>query len=279
MSKVWFVTGSSRGLGRAIAEAALEAGDSVVATARKPEQLDELRAKYGERVLPVALDVTDNDAVAAAVAAGLKAFGRYDVVVNNAGYGDVASVEDITLDDFKAQIDTNFYGVVHVTKAVLPILREQGSGHIFQVSSLGGRLGTVGLSAYQSAKWAIGGFSTVLAQEVAPLGIKITALEPGGMRTDWAGSSMSIPPISQPYEQTVGALAQMLRNATGAETSDPAKVAQVVISLASRDDAPVRLLLGADAVQMAADVAKAQSESDAKWRETSLSTWAGSSVA
>lgn len=274
MSKVWFVTGSSRGLGRAIAEAALEAGDSVVATARKPEQLDDLRARYGERVLPVTLDVTDKDAVAAAVETGLKAFGRYDVVVNNAGYGDVAAVEDVTLDDFTAQIDTNFFGVVYVTKAVLPILRNQGSGHIFQVSSLGGRLGSVGLSAYQSAKWAIGGFSTVLAQEVAPLGIKVTALEPGGMRTDWAGSSMSIPPISEPYEQTVGAFAHMLRTATGMETSDPVKVAQVVVTVANRDDAPVRLLLGADAVQMAADAAKALAESDAKWRETSLSTTA-----
>lgn len=278
MSKVWFVTGSSRGLGRVIAEAALEAGDSVVATARKPEQLDDLRARYGERVLPVALDVADNKAVVAAVERGLKAFGRYDVVVNNAGYGNLASIEDVTIDDFAAQIDTNFFGVVYVTKAVLPILRNQGSGHIFQVSSLGGRLGSVGLSAYQSAKWAIGGFSTVLAQEVAPLGIKVTVLEPGGMRTDWAGSSMAIPPISEPYEQTVGAFAQMLRTASGVETSDPAKVAQVVVTLANRDDAPVRLLLGADAVQMGADAAKALTESDEKWRETSLSTWAGSAA-
>ena len=272
MSKVWFVTGSSRGLGRAIAEAALDAGDNVVATARKPEQFDDLLARYGERIHPVALDVTDNDAVVAAVATGLKVFGRYDVVVNNAGYGNLAAVEDITLEDFAAQIDTNFYGVVYVTKAVLPILRNQGSGHIFQVSSVGGRVGSVGLSAYQSAKWAVGGFSTVLAQEVAPLGIKVTALEPGGMRTDWAGSSMTIPPISERYQQTVGKFAQMLRGASGGESSDPAKVARAILTLANRDDAPVRILLGADAVQYAADAANALAESDADWLELSLST-------
>ncbi|MFJ7948925.1 SDR family NAD(P)-dependent oxidoreductase [Streptomyces sp. NPDC096354] len=279
MSKVWFVTGSSRGLGRAIVTAALEAGDRVVATARKPAQLDDLADLYGDRILPLALDVTDDDAVQRAVQEGLKTFGRYDVVVNNAGYGDLASVEDVTANDFRAQIDTNFYGVVHVSKAVLPILREQGSGHIFQVSSLGGRIGSVGLAAYQSAKWAVGGFSTVLAQEVAPLGIKITVLEPGGMRTDWAGSSMTIPPISAPYQPTVGAFADMIRNPSitpevaAANSADPARVAQTVVDLAGRDDAPVRLLLGKDAVQYAGAAAQALAESDDRWRPVSESVW------
>lgn len=277
MSKVWFVTGSSRGLGRAIVRNALNAGDRVVATARKPEQLDDLVTEFGDRVLPLALDVTDAGDVQLAVERGLKAFGRYDVVVNNAGYGDTAAVEDVTLDDFRAQIDTNFYGVVYVTKAVLPILREQGSGHIFQVSSLGGRLGTPGLAAYQSAKWAVGGFSTVLAQEVAPLGIKVTVLEPGGMRTDWAGSSMTIPPISAPYRPTVGAFADMIRGAgTGAgpaNTADPARVAEIIAELATRDDAPVRLLLGRDAVQYGEAAAAALAETDAKWRAVSESSW------
>jgi NAD(P)-dependent dehydrogenase (short-subunit alcohol dehydrogenase family) len=272
MSEVWFVTGSSRGLGRAIVEGALAAGDRVVATARKPEQLDDLVTRYGDRIRPVALDVTDADQVPAAVQAGLDEFGRYDVVVNNAGYGDIAAIEDVTLEDFKAQIDTNFYGVVLVTKAVLPILRRQKAGHIFQVSSLGGRIGTVGLGAYQSAKWAVGGFSSVLAAEVAPLGIKITVLEPGGMRTDWAGSSMTIPPISQPYQQTVGQLVTMLRSATGSgEASDPAKVARVIRDLAGRDDAPVRLLLGTDAIAYAAAAGQALTESDQQWRAVSES--------
>ncbi|WP_369192221.1 SDR family NAD(P)-dependent oxidoreductase [Streptomyces sp. R08] len=277
MSNVWFVTGSSRGLGRSIVTTALEAGDQVVATARKPAQLDDLVDRYGDRVHPVALDVTDNDAVQRAIQEGLKRYGRLDVVVNNAGYGDVASVEDVTLDDFRAQIDTNFYGVVQVSKAVVPILRSQGSGHIFQVSSLGGRIGSMGLAAYQSAKWAVGGFSTVLAQEVAPFNVKVTVLEPGGMRTDWAGSSMTIPPISEPYQQTVGAFVGMIRDAdpdtAAANSADPDRVAQTVVELVARDDVPVRLLLGRDAVQYAGAAAQAQAESDEKWRPLSESVW------
>jgi NAD(P)-dependent dehydrogenase (short-subunit alcohol dehydrogenase family) len=277
MSKVWFVTGSSRGLGRAIVENALRAGDQVVATARKPEQLDDLVSAHGDRILPVTLDVTDNDDVRKAVEQGLTKFGRYDVVVNNAGYGDLAAVEDVTLDDFREQIDTNFYGVVQVSKAVLPILREQGAGHLFQVSSLGGRIGTAGLAAYQSAKWAVGGFSTVLAQEVAPFGVKVTVLEPGGMRTDWAGSSMTVPPISEPYQQTVGAFAAMLRTAdpetAKAHAADPARIATIIAELAGREDAPVRLLLGKDAVQYWDRAAAALAESDAKWRGVSESAW------
>jgi NAD(P)-dependent dehydrogenase (short-subunit alcohol dehydrogenase family) len=271
MTKIWFVTGSSRGLGRQIVEHALEAGDAVVATARKPSQLDDLVARYGGRVLPVALDVSDNAAVIAAVRQGLTRFGRYDVVVNNAGYGNVAAVEDSDIGDFRAQIDTNFFGVVHVSKAVLPILRRQRSGHIIQVSSLGGRIATVGLGAYQSAKWAVGGFSTCLAQEVAPFGIKVTVLEPGGIRTDWAGSSMRVPPISEPYQQTVGAFAAMLRDASGREASDPAKVAALVVRLANREDAPLRLLLGTDAVQYAGMAARELAASDGQWRDISVS--------
>ncbi|MGY5010530.1 SDR family NAD(P)-dependent oxidoreductase [Streptomyces sp. 900105755] len=277
MSKVWFVTGSSRGLGRAIVENALKAGDRVVATARRPEQLGDLVDGYGDRVLPLALDVTNPDDVKKAVQTGLAAFGRYDVVVNNAGYGNTAAVEDVTLADFRAQIDTNFYGVVYVTKAVLPILREQGAGHIFQVSSLGGRIGSPGLAAYQSAKWAVGGFSTVLAQEIAPFGVKVTVLEPGGMRTDWAGPSMSIPPISEPYRQTVGAFADMIRNsdpeAAAANSADPARIAEIIADLSGRDDAPVRILLGKDAVQYWDAAGAALAESDAKWRSVSESAW------
>jgi NAD(P)-dependent dehydrogenase (short-subunit alcohol dehydrogenase family) len=271
MSKVWFVTGASRGLGRSIVEAALQDGDSVVATARQPEKFEDLVQQYGQRILPLALDVANYDQVLAAVQAGYAAFGRYDVVVNNAGYADTAAVEDMTLDVFKAQVDTNFYGVVHVSKAVLPLLRAQGSGHIFQVSSIGGRIGSVGLSAYQSAKWAVGGFSTVLAQEVAPFGIQVTVLEPGGMRTEWAGSSMTIPPISAPYQPTVGAFANMLRAYSGQEPTEPAQVAHAITQLANRPDAPVRLLLGVDAAQYAAQAAQAQAASDAQWHELSTS--------
>jgi NAD(P)-dependent dehydrogenase (short-subunit alcohol dehydrogenase family) len=184
MPLVYLVTGSSRGLGRSITRAALTAGHRVLATARRPEQLDDLVAEFGDRVRPFALDVTDYDAARAAVAAAVSTFGRLDVVVNNAGYANLASVEDITIEDFRAQVDTNFFGVVNVTKAALPVLREQGSGHVIQISSLGGRIGNAGVAAYQAAKFAVGGFSESLAQEVAPLGIAVTVLEPGGMRTD-----------------------------------------------------------------------------------------------
>src|SRR5580704_831250 len=206
MSQVFFLTGSSRGLGRKIAEAVLAAGHQLVATARQPGSLSDLAERYGDRILPVALDVTDPAAAAAAVAAGVAAFGRIDVVVNNAGYANLASIEDITAEDFREQLDANLLGVVNVTKAALPLLRAQGGGRIIQVSSIGGRLATPGLAAYQAAKWAVGGFSEVLARETAPLGVKVTVLEPGGMQTDWAGSSRRVTPVSEPYRPTVGAM-------------------------------------------------------------------------
>ncbi|MFE4714262.1 MULTISPECIES: SDR family NAD(P)-dependent oxidoreductase [Paenibacillus] len=271
MSKpnVWFITGSSRGLGRSLTEVVLKKGDYVIATARNPQSLNDLVEQYGEQIHPLALDVSDEQAVSAAVEQAHQVFGRLDVVVNNAGYGDVASVEDVTLDDFRAQIDTNFYGVVYVSKAVVPILRKQGGGHIIQISSVGGRIATMGLAAYQSAKWAVGGFSEVLAQEVAPFGIKVTVIEPGGMRTDWAGSSMTIPPISQPYEQTIGALATMLQEHSGQFGSEPEKFAEVISELALLPEAPLRLLLGQDAVDNADAAQQARAATDAKWRQVS----------
>jgi NAD(P)-dependent dehydrogenase (short-subunit alcohol dehydrogenase family) len=268
--QVFLVTGAARGLGRDIVEAALAAGHSVVAGARRPGALDDLVEHYGERIVPVQLEVTDPDAAAAAVQVALENFGRLDVVVNNAGYADLASIEDVTLDDFRAQIDTNLLGVVIVTKAALPILREQGSGHIIQVSSVGGRSASPGLGAYQSAKWAVGGFSGVLAAEVASLGIRVTVLEPGGMRTDWAGSSMSIPPISEPYDATVGARARMMQ--TWIPAGDPTRVAGVVLEVAGMDEPPLRLLLGTDAYNYGTANSRAIAESDLRWRDLSVST-------
>jgi NAD(P)-dependent dehydrogenase (short-subunit alcohol dehydrogenase family) len=272
MSKVFLVTGSSRGLGREIARAALDAGHQLVATARTPSQLDDLVAEHGDRVRAVALDVTDPAAARAAVQTAVDAFGRLDVVVNNAGYADVAAVEDVTLDAFRAQIDTNLLGVVTVTKAALPVLREQGAGHIIQVSSVGGRMASPGLAAYQAAKWAVGGFSEVLAAEVGPLGIKVTVLEPGGMRTDWAGASMSIPPISRPYDPTVGATARRMDGFAGGAAGDPAKVAQLVLTVADLDDPPLRLLVGTDAYAYGRTAWQTRLDEDAKWQELSTST-------
>ena len=273
MDRVWFITGCSRGLGLAIADLALESGGSVIATARKVEQIQHLVEKYGaDRVLPLSLDVKSADQVAKAVKTGHDKFGRIDIVVNNAGYANTVALEDMDLEDFEDQLATNFLGVVYVCKAVVPFLRSQGSGHIFQISSLGGRVGTPGLSAYQSAKWAVGGFSAVLSQEVAPFGIKITVLEPGGIRTDWSGSSMKIPPVSDPYKETVGAVATMLRSISGNQPSIPSKIAQIILNLCEVSDPPLRLPIGPDAVDYAQKAAETLAESDKKWRELSLSS-------
>lgn len=273
MPRVWFITGSSRGLGLAIAKAALDSRDSVIATARKPEQLADLVESYGsERVFLLALDVTNNEQVIESVKAGHEKFGRIDVVVNNAGYANTASAEDIDIHDFRTQVDANFYGTVYVSKAVIPILRRQKSGHIFQISSIGGRVGTPGLSAYQSAKWAIGGFSTVLAQEMAPFGVKVTVVEPGSMKTDFAGSSMDIPEVSELYQSTVGSFAQIIRQLSGSELSIPSKVADIIIKVLGEEEPPLRLLVGADAVEFAGKAAGALAASDEKWRELSVSS-------
>jgi NAD(P)-dependent dehydrogenase (short-subunit alcohol dehydrogenase family) len=269
---VWFVTGSSRGLGRETVAAALKHGHKVVATAREPEQLDDLVAAHRDDLLALALDVGEVRAVKAAVDGAMARFGRIDVVVNNAGYANVASVEDITLEDFHAQFNTNFFGIVNVTKAVLPILRAQNSGHIFNMSTVGSRVAVPGLSAYQAAKCAVIGFSEVLARELAPFKINLTAIEPGGMQTDWRGSSMSIPPISTPYQTTVGAVANRFKAGGTKPLGDAKKVARVLLQLAAMDQPPVRLLLGSEAVAYARAAGKALAERDAQWEELSRST-------
>ena len=272
MSSVFFVTGSSRGLGRRIAEQALAGGHRVVATARNPRDLDDLAARYGDQVHVEPLDVTDAEAARAAVEKGAAAFGRLDVVVNNAGQGDRAALEDTTLEVFRRQLETNFLGTVYVTKAAVPILREQGGGRIIQISSIGGRIGSPGMTAYQSAKWAVGGFSEALAAEVAPLGIKVTVVEPGGMRTDWAGASMATPPISAPYDATVGASARAMAGFEHTANGDPDKVARLVLTAAELDDPPLRLLAGSDAYEYGREAWRARLELDERWERLSRST-------
>jgi NAD(P)-dependent dehydrogenase (short-subunit alcohol dehydrogenase family) len=272
-SQVWFITGSSRGLGRALALAVLAAGHRVVATARKPADLDDLVKQHGDRVKTVALDVTQPEQAVRAVHEAIDAFGRIDVLVNNAGYANIDSAEDIPLDDFRAQIDTNFYGVVHVTRAVLPVMRKQRSGRILQVSSIGGRRGgTPGLSAYQAAKFAVAGFSEVVINEVAPLGIQVTIVEPGGFATDWAGSSMHIHAPSPDYEATVGATNKRLRGNPGASRGVPEKAAKALLELASMDRQPRRLVLGSDAYVLAKLTLQELGASDDAHRALSAST-------
>ncbi|MCY1054992.1 oxidoreductase [Nannocystis sp. SCPEA4] len=272
MSKVWLITGSSRGLGKELAQAALAAGHRVVVTARRPEQLHELVEAHGERARAVALDVTDPAAAQAAVAAAVDAFGRLDVVVNNAGYANLSSIEDVAEADFRAQFETNFFGAFHVTRAALPVLRRQRAGHIVQISSIGGRTGSPGLAAYQSAKWALEGFSEVLHAEVKPLGIRVTLVEPGGFRTDWAGSSMRIDPFHDDYDASIGNFARRVRTNTEGSRGDPRKGAQAILALTESPEPPLRLLLGTDAQFLARLVADARAAEDAKWAALGAST-------
>jgi NAD(P)-dependent dehydrogenase (short-subunit alcohol dehydrogenase family) len=273
MSKVWLVTGSASGLGRNIAEAVLASGDRLVATARDPGRLEDLIKKYGDQVRTAPLDVADEAAAYVAVQVAIDAFGRLDVVVNNAGYGDFAPFEQLSSERFKAVVDTNFYGVVNVTRAALPIMRKQKSGCILQISSVGGRLGVPGNSPYHAAKWAVGGFTESLAKEVAPFGVKVCALEPAGMRTNWgARANRDRPDLLSDYEPSVGGVIKALESRWGQENSDPAKVAQVVLRLAASDCLPAHLLIGSDAVQHAGQAEATRAADAERWREVSVST-------
>jgi NAD(P)-dependent dehydrogenase (short-subunit alcohol dehydrogenase family) len=273
MSKVWLVTGSASGLGRDIAEAVLASGDRLVATARDPRKLEDLVKKYCNQVRTAALDVADEKAAYAAVQVAIDAFGRLDVIVNNAGYGDIAPFEQLSSERFKAVIDTNFYGVVYVTRAALPIMRKQKSGCILQISSVGGRLARPGSTPYHAAKWAVGGFTESLAKEVAPFGVKVCALEPGGMRTNWgARANQDTPDLLPDYKPSVGAAIEALKSYWGHETSDPVKVAQVILRLATSDNLPPHLLLGSDAVRAAEEAQATRSAEADRWQKMSVST-------
>jgi NAD(P)-dependent dehydrogenase (short-subunit alcohol dehydrogenase family) len=272
MSRTWLITGSSRGFGWELARAVLEGGDNLVATARRPGQLDELVAKYGDRVRAVALDVTDAAAARAAVRTAVDEFGRLDVVVNNAGYANSAPIEEMAEDDFRAQVEANLFGVVNVTRAALPMLRAQRSGHIVQFSSVGGRVGgSPGMGAYQTAKFAVEGFSEVLNAEVKPLGIKVLIVEPGPFRTEWSTTSMVRNEVGPDYEQTVGEMNRM-REATAATwPGDPVRAAKIIVDVVALDEPPLRLLLGATAVAAAEKSSVARAEEAAAWAELSRS--------
>jgi NAD(P)-dependent dehydrogenase (short-subunit alcohol dehydrogenase family) len=271
MEQVWFITGSSRGFGRALVRAALDAGDRVVATARQPGQLAEIADRYGDSVLPLALDVTDAAAARAAVAAGAGRFGRLDVVVNNAGYANIAPIETGDDADFRAQFETNFWGVYNVSKAVIPLLRAQGGGTVVQFSSIGGRVGgSPGIASYQAAKFAVDGFSRVLAVETAPFDVKVIVVEPSGFATDWAGSSMTVHEIPADYRSTVGAMDRMVR-IPAAAAGDPARAAEIIVNTVKRDNPPSHLLLGVNAVQMSLDYSRRQLAEATAWENVSRS--------
>lgn len=273
MSKVWLITGAARGLGRSILEAALAAGHDVVATARDPERLADLKTRYGDHLLPFKLDVTDTEESLKAVDVAISAYGRLDVLVNNAGFGHLAPFEQISAEDFKAQIDTNLYGVINLTRAALPVMRKQRAGTIINISSVGGRVGTPGMSAYQAAKWAVSGFTEVLALEVAPFDVKVIALEPGGMRTDWGHTARgNVPELIPDYRQSVGAIATLLKAYAGNEVGDPDKIARLVVSLPEHDSLPNHLLLGSDALYVFGQAEAARQKAAADWAQISAST-------
>ncbi|WP_112945179.1 MULTISPECIES: oxidoreductase [unclassified Rhizobium] len=272
MSQVWLITGSSRGLGRALAEAVLAEGHNLVATARNPAQLDDIKQRYPASVLTISLDVTDEQSAEQAVKAAVERFGRLDVLVNNAGYGDVGSVEDTSLTDFRAQIETNLFGTIIVTKAALPLMRGQGAGHIIQVSSVGGRIGPAGRAPYAAAKWGVEGFSEALSREVGPLGVKVSIVEPGGFRTDFAGASTTLREGRPEYDETVGKMARYQRDYDGRQPGDPAKAAAAILHLASLDNPPLRLPLGSDAIRAIEQNDARRATEHATWRDLSLST-------
>jgi len=272
MSKVWLITGASRGLGRAFTEEALKAGHRVLATARNSKHLADLAGKFGESVWTVPLDVTNEEQAKYAVDAAIRTFGGLDVLVNNAGYGNVGSVEDTSLADFRAQIETNLFGVIIMTKAVLPYFRERRAGHLIQISSIGGRVGPPGRAAYAAAKFGVEGFSESLSKEVGPLGIKVTIVEPGGFRTDFAGSSTELREGQPEYDATVGATVRFQREYDGKQPGDPIKAAEAILYVASLSEPPLRLLLGSDSYNAAEKHTNQILATDREWKDLSIST-------
>jgi len=255
-NKTWFITGTSRGFGRDWTVAALERGDRVAATARDVGQLKELAEKYGDRVLPLPLDVTDRRACFAAVDRAHAAFGRLDVIVNNAGYGLFGMIEEIAEDEARAQLETNVFGALWVTQAALPHLRAQRSGHILQVSSIGGIVAFPGLGLYHASKWALEGFSQALAGEVAGSGIHVTLIEPGGYETDWSGSSAVRAKANPAYDSVKEQMTERRRSMIG-KRGDPKASAKAILKVVDAPEPPLRIFLGEAPLQLAkADYAK-----------------------
>jgi NAD(P)-dependent dehydrogenase (short-subunit alcohol dehydrogenase family) len=242
-AKTWFITGASRGFGREWAIAALERGDSVAATARDTRALDDLASKYEDRLLPIELDVTDREADFAAVKQAHERFGRLDIVVNNAGYGHFGMVEELSEADARNQIETNLFGALWVTQAALPFLRAQRSGHIIQVSSIGGISAFPMVGAYHASKWGLEGFSQALSQEVADFGIKVTLIEPGGFSTDWAGPSAKHSEQLAAYDD-LREKAQQWRAQRSAAPGDPKASAAAILRIVDANDPPLRAFFG-----------------------------------
>ena len=272
-AKVWLITGSSTGFGRSLTEAVLKKGDRVIATARKLEQLDDLIAQYPGTAKAIRLDVTDLQQVHDAVKAAIAAFGQIDVLVNNAGYGSMGAIEEVSNEAIRHQFETNVFGVLNVTRAVLPVMRQQRSGHILNLSSIGGFVAFAGVGIYNGSKFALEGISEALAQEVAPLGIKVTIVEPGAFRTDFNGRSLAMPDQRiEDYASTSGKLLSWVVEMDGQQPGDPHKAAEAMIQAVASENPPLRLVLGADAVNlMESKLQSVKAELDT-WKDVSVNT-------
>lgn len=261
--KIWFITGTSRGFGREWAIAALERGDKVAATARDTSSLSDLVGEYGDAILPIELDVTDHDADFAAVARAHEHFGRLDVVINNAGYGQFGFIEELSESEARDQIETNVFGALWITQAAMPFLRAQRSGHIIQVSSIGGISAFQNVGIYHASKWALEGFSQALSLEVAPFGVHVTLIEPGGFDTDWGGSSAKHATPLPDYAD-VHKAAQEARQKRTSAPGDPQASGRAILKVVDAQEPPLRVFFGAAPL----DIAKADYESRLKlWEE------------
>jgi NAD(P)-dependent dehydrogenase (short-subunit alcohol dehydrogenase family) len=268
-SKTWFITGTSRGFGREWAIAALERGDKVAGTARDTSTMDDLAEKYGDALLPIELDVTDREKDFAAVEQAHEHFGRLDVVVNNAGYGQFGMVEELSEQDARDQIETNLFGALWVTQAALPFLREQGSGHILQVSSIGGISAFPNIGMYHASKWALEGLSQALAAEVAGFGVKVTLIEPGGFSTDWAGPSARHAAPLEAYEG-IREAAQRARASRATAPGDPVASSEAVLKLVDAEDPPLRIFFGEAPLGIATADYASRLETWREWQPVSV---------
>ena len=264
--KNWLITGASRGFGHAFAQAALERGDHVAATVRRRGAIDDLVAVHGDRVLPLVVDVTDPDAVRDAVSSTLTRLGGLDVVVNNAGYGHFGAVEELSEQDLRDQLETNVFGPLRITQAVLPAFRSQGHGHVVQVSSIGGIGAFANLGAYHASKWALEALSESLASEVARHGVRVTLLEPGGYATDWAGSSARHSTPLAAYDHVREAAAT---RRGGQSPGDPDAAAAALLEVVDSPAPPLRLLLGGAAQDVVRGVYESRLAEWSAWEETS----------
>jgi NAD(P)-dependent dehydrogenase (short-subunit alcohol dehydrogenase family) len=271
-SRVWLISGSSSGFGRSIAEAALRAGDRVVATARRPQALSDLVATAPDRVLAVGLDVTDQSQIDAAIGRAYSRFGGVDVLVNNAGYGSVGAVEELVDSDLRALMETMFFGAVALTRAVLPLMRARGSGAIVQMSSMGGQFAPPGFGAYCAAKFALEAISESLSAELAPFGIRVLIVEPGAFRTSFGGDAMHRSPDSGVYADTVGPTRAAVDAMHGTQPGDPAKAAAAILAALASGSAPLRLALGADAADAVAGALDRRRHDLVAWEAISRGT-------